>query len=88
MASSPTLSAALARIIADYRAGEIATPDAAHVDRWISQFPTAVRDPILTELLHVFGRTYFTRANFQTFIDSIVTNTKFTGPKSPRRILR
>ena len=80
MASSPTLSAALARIIADYRAGEIATPDAAHVDRWISQFPTAVRDPILTELLHVFGRTYFTRANFQTFIDSIVTNTKFTGP--------
>jgi hypothetical protein len=51
----------------------------AHVDRWISQFPAAVRDPILTELLHVFGHTYFTCANVQTFIDSIVINTDFAG---------
>jgi hypothetical protein len=67
-------------MIADYRAGEIPTPDAAHVDRWINQFPAAVRDPILTELLHVFGWTYFKRANVQTFIDSIVTSGDFAGP--------
>lgn len=79
MASTPNLRAALAGMIADYRAGEIPTPDAAHVDRWINQFPAAVRDPILTELLHVFDRTYFTRANFQTFIDSIVANANFAG---------
>jgi hypothetical protein len=80
MASTPNLRAALAGMIADYRAGEIPTPDAAHVDRWITQFPVAVRDPILTELLHVFGWTYFTRANGQTFIDSSITDASFAGP--------
>ncbi|WP_147417579.1 hypothetical protein [Sphingomonas cavernae] len=80
MASTPNLRAALAGMIADYRTGEIQTPDAAHVDRWISQFPAGVRDPILTELLHVFRWTYFTRAKVQTFIDSIVTNANFAGP--------
>jgi len=79
MASTPNLRVALAGMIADYRSGEIPTPDAAHVDHWISQFPAAVRDPILTELLHVFGWTYFTRADVQTFIDNIVTNADFAG---------
>lgn len=68
----PNLRAALATVIQDYRSGEISTPDEAHVDRWISQFPASVRDPILAELLHVLNFTYFTRANFQTFIDSAV----------------
>jgi hypothetical protein len=80
MDSTPNLRAALVAMISDYRKGEIPTPDAAHVNRWISQFPAEVRDPILTELLHVFGRTYFSRANFQTFIDSIITNANFAGP--------
>lgn len=80
MNSTPNLRAALAAMISDYRKGEIPTPDASHVDRWISQFPEAVRDPILTELLHVFGRTYFSRTNVQTFIDSIVANSNFAGP--------
>lgn len=80
MVSTPDLRAALASMIADYRTGELHTPDAAHVDRWITQFPSAVRDPILTELLHVFRWTYFTRAKVQTFIDSIVTNANLAGP--------
>ncbi|SFG52864.1 hypothetical protein SAMN05518801_1432 [Novosphingobium sp. CF614] len=80
MANNPNLRAALADVIADYRAGEIPAPDAAHIDRWISQFPDAVRDPILAELLHVFHWTYFSQAKVQTFIDSIVTNVKFAGP--------
>lgn len=79
MASISDLRVALAGIIADYRQGEIPTPDAAHIDRWVTQFPEAVRDPILRELLHVFDNTYFTRANFQTFIDSTVTNANFAG---------
>lgn len=79
MDSTPNLRAALAAMISDYREGEIPTLDAAHVDRWISQFPAAVRDPILTELLHVFRWTYFSRAKVQTFIDSIVTNANFVG---------
>lgn len=73
MASQPNFRAALASLIADYRQGEIRPPDADHVGRWINQFPEAVRDPILNELYHVLSKTYFTRANVQTFIDSIVT---------------
>jgi hypothetical protein len=80
MDSTPNLRAALAAMISDYREGEIPTPDAAHVDRWVNQFPAAARDPIITELLHVFRWTYFSRAKVQTFIDSIVTNAKFAGP--------
>ena len=79
MDNTPNLRAALAAMISDYRAGEIPTLDAAHVDRWVSQFPAAVRDPILSELLHVFGWTYFSQAKVQTFIDSIVVNAKFAG---------
>lgn len=79
MASTPDLRTALAMIIADYRSGEIPPPDAVHVDRWISQFPVATRDPILTELLNVFRQTYFSHAKVQTFVDSIVTNPKFAG---------
>jgi hypothetical protein len=79
MESTPNLRAALAAMISDYRKGEIPTPDAAHVDRWISQFPAAVRDPILTEMLHVFRWTYFSRAKVQAFVDSIVVNPKFAG---------
>lgn len=79
MANVPDLRAAMAGVIADYRAGEIPTPNAAHVDRWISQFPEAVRDPILAELLHVFRWTYFSRAKVQTFIDGIVTSAKIGG---------
>lgn len=79
MDSTPNLRAALAAMISDYRNGEIPTPDDSHVDRWISQFPAAVRDPILSELLHVFRWTYFSRAKVQTFIDSIVVNANFAG---------
>lgn len=80
MSSSSDLRAALATMIADYRAGEIPKPDVSHVDHWVSQFPEAVRDPIISELLQVFRWTYFTRDNVQAFIDGIVVNENFTGP--------
>ena len=79
MSSSSDLRTALAATIADYRAGEIAPIDAAHVDCWIKQFPAAMRDPILAELLHVFERTYFSRARVQNFIDSVINSSKFAG---------
>lgn len=80
MVSARNLPVTLADMIADYRAGEIAKPDAVHVQRWIDQFPENVRNPVLTELIHIFTKTYFTRVNVQTFIDSVVANAKFVGP--------
>lgn len=79
MTNTPDMRTTLANVIADYRVGEIAPVNVAHVDRWVSQFPAESRDAILLELTHVLGSTYFTRANFQTFIDSAVTGASFVG---------
>ena len=50
------LVGSIASTIADYRQGEITTPDADHVERWITQFDAAVQEPMLAELDHVLKR--------------------------------
>ncbi len=70
---------AVAKLISDYREGEIATPNAAHVDRWIRQFPDTAQEPILSELTHVFGKTYFTRKKVEAFLSTVVSSDKFAG---------
>jgi hypothetical protein len=71
----------LADLIGDYRAGEdIVAMDAAHVDRWIRQFPADVRDPILAELIHVFDKTYVPREFADGFIAKLVVRPDFAGP--------
>lgn len=52
------LLASIASTIKDYRAGEIATPTPAHVDRWISQFGVTEHIPMLREMDYVLKRTY------------------------------
>ena len=73
------LLASIAGTIADYRQGEIPTPDADHVDTWIKQFDAAVQDPMLVELDHVLKKTYVARADVQKFIGAIVTASKLAG---------
>jgi hypothetical protein len=70
---------AVAALVADYRKGEIATIDAQDVERWINQFDGAVREPILTELIHVLGKTYFTKADVLKFLETVLTSEKLTG---------
>ena len=62
----------IASTIADYRQGEIATPDADHVDRWTTQFDAAVQEPMLDELDHVLKKTYVTRANVEQFLGAVL----------------
>ena len=52
---------AIATTIEDYQAGTLATPTSAHVERWINQFPQAVQQPILAEMEHVLGKSYFSK---------------------------
>lgn len=73
------LLASIAATIKDYRHGEIAAPNAAHVDRWITQFAADVQLPILGELDHVLKRTYLNRETVTTFLTSLITNAKLTG---------
>lgn len=74
----------IASIISDYRHGEIQQPNAAHVDRWIRQFPSQVRDPILAELAHVLSKSYVTKISMQNFIRNVVNSDRLTrsDPKS------
>ncbi|MCC2668435.1 MAG: hypothetical protein K0Q72_906 [Armatimonadetes bacterium] len=53
----------VAATIADYRLGEIARPDAAHISRWVSQFPPEDRLTILSELDRLLQRLYVSRAS-------------------------
>lgn len=73
------LLASIAAAIADYRKGEIATPDSAHVDAWIDQFDAAVQQPILSELDHVLKKTYITKPEVKTFLTSLTTTAKLAG---------
>src|SRR5262245_55700569 len=73
------LCEAVAKIVADYRTGEIPLIDAAHVERWVNQFDDTVRKPIVTELIHVLGKSYFTKANVLAFMNAVLTKKELTG---------
>ena len=69
----------IASTIADYRQGEITTPDADHVDTWIKQFDASVQVPMLAELDHVLKKTYVTRPNVEQFLGNVLTVKKLAG---------
>ena len=69
----------IASTIADYRQGEITTPDADHVDTWIKQFDASVQEPMLAELDHVLKKAYVTRANIEQFLGGVLTAKKLAG---------
>lgn len=73
------LPTSLAAIAADYRQGEVAAFDAKHVRRWISQFHSDVREPMLAELVHVFGKTYFKRRAVESFLSTVLKSKKMAG---------
>jgi hypothetical protein len=77
--SRQSLLAAIAQTIHDYRHGEIAAPDAAHVDRWVRQFDTAQQLPILTEMDGLLKRTYLNKATVEKFLQGLVGNPKLVG---------
>ncbi|MBI3699177.1 MAG: hypothetical protein HY242_01850 [Afipia sp.] len=83
MAVNPALLQATVSIIADYRAGEIAAPDVAHVERWVNQFDEKVREPLLTELKHVLSRTYVSKLGVERFLSGLVPLQKLAGNKPP-----
>jgi len=79
---SPLLQS-IANTLADYRQGEIAPIDAAHVDRWISQFDPAVHTPMLEELDHVLKETYFSKAKLRKWLGMLASAANFVGTDPP-----
>jgi hypothetical protein len=80
MSERDDLTALIAKRIKTYRAGAIARPEAAHVDRWASQFTPANQLPFLREFNHVIGQTFVTEKNVGDFLQNLITNAKLVGP--------
>lgn len=79
MSERRTRLEAVATILADYRAGEVAGPTAGHVDRWVSQFDSDVQLAMLGEMAHVFRKTYFSRSRVRAFLAGLVEETQLSG---------
>jgi hypothetical protein len=79
MATEAELIEAIAKTIAGYRKGEIAQPDAAHVEAWLAQFPKEDRMPVLSEMAHVLDKTYISRKTVKGFIKPLISNEKLAG---------
>jgi hypothetical protein len=80
MAERDDLLTSVAVTIADYRKGEVAVPDPAHVQRWVNQFENKqVQLPILRELDHVLKQTYFSRAGTRKFLARLFQNKALVG---------
>jgi hypothetical protein len=73
------LLSSIASTTADYREGDLAAPNPAHVDRWIKQFDAAVQLPILREMDHVLKRTYFSRARTTKFLAGLFQTKELVG---------
>lgn len=82
MSERDDLLASIAQTARDYRAGEVAVPTPAHVDRWIGQFDAAVQLPMLREIAHVLQRTYFSLERVSAFLNGLIKTEKLVGTDS------
>ncbi|HEV7660944.1 MAG TPA: hypothetical protein VGO55_13980 [Allosphingosinicella sp.] len=79
MVERDRLLQSIATIVADYRAGEIPAPTAAHVDHWVGQFPQEAQQPILAEMEHILSRSYFSKEFVRQFLANLVINKDLVG---------
>jgi hypothetical protein len=74
----------LLTLIGDYRSGEIEPLNTETVKKWLQNFPEVSREPILLEIVNIFGKTYINKAKVTSFLKSILELDKLVG-KSPKK---
>jgi len=74
----------LARLIEDYRVGEIPPRTADVVEAWIQQFPSKEQDPLLDALIHVFENTYISRSKMKSFLGELANSRNISKGKDPK----
>lgn len=79
MTKRKELLASIAKTTKDYREAELASPTPDHIERWIAQFDKDVQLPILSEMGHVLGKTYISRANTKKFLKVVLQSKKLVG---------
>jgi hypothetical protein len=73
------LVASIVNRVADYRQGEIASVDAAHVLAWLHQFDQEEQSTLLRETDRILSHTYISRASVKQFISMLVHVDKLVG---------
>jgi hypothetical protein len=79
MTERDDLVASIANTIKTYRAGELAEPTPAHVDRWAKQFTPTNQLPFLREFDHVVKQGFITKKVVKDFLKNLVTNKDLAG---------
>lgn len=79
MRERQTLLESITKTTADYRAGDLPSPTAEHVDRWVCQFGAEVQVPLLRELDHVLKQTYFARVTVSGFFGMQIAHKTLAG---------
>lgn len=67
---------ALQQIIKNYRKDEGFGISEQRITNWINQFPEEDREFILTELIHVFKKMYFSKKRTKSFLKGIIEDLK------------
>lgn len=78
MGERETLLASIASTIQTYRKGELPEPNAAHVDKWVSQFTPENQLAFLREFNHVIKSQFVTEEHVNDFLGMIVEHPKLT----------
>lgn len=66
------LAAAISQIIVDYRAEEGKAIAPRDVQEWVNQFSASVREPILQEMHHILQNVYFSKADVERDVATMV----------------
>lgn len=78
----------LISVVGDYKSGQIAPFDEAHVNKWLSQFSAESQMPLLSELNYVLSRTYLKKLDISNFFkDTIITPNILSGIFSSTSLL-
>lgn len=74
------LCAAIAETLSDYRAGEIRARTPTDVERWVDQFDSGVRVPLLCEVDHILRKSYLSRVRVERFLSGLLVHEPMVGP--------
>jgi hypothetical protein len=80
MIDRATLLNSIASTIQTYRQGDIPTPNSAHVDRWVGQFPLDQQHGILEEMAPLLQQCFLTRQWISNEMRDLVLSQAVAGP--------
>jgi hypothetical protein len=65
----------------DYRSGKLSAPiSPEHIEKWVSQFSPSKHEDILSEINHVFERTYLSKEKIENKLFGLIKHEGLVGP--------